>query len=117
MGKKKEEHTEHSTQWYTNKRLYEMIFGKDGLRDDIIALRQDIKQYNGLREDLDETIGKLDEQIEFCSKRMNAEQTEAEVMARIGTEKEKVFFKVLKLVAVLFTVLGTAVALMGLIFW
>jgi len=117
VGNKKEEHTGHSTQWYTNKRLYEMIFGKDGLRDDIIALRQDIKQYNGLREDLDEAMGKLDEQIEFCSKRVNAEQTEVEVMARIEAEKEKVVFKVLKLVAVLFTGLGVGVAIMSHFFW
>jgi hypothetical protein len=76
-----------------------------------------IDKYNGLHEKIDEVVAKVEMQEKRCSETLLAQSTEADVMKRINMAKERLFFKVVKLVAVIFAGLGFFLALAGRYWW
>ena len=50
---------ERRQQWYTNKEIFEMV---QNLRDELRETRDVVKKYNGIRDDLDWCVNKLETQ-------------------------------------------------------
>jgi len=75
-----------------------------------------IDKYNGLHEKLDNIGDRVDAQEKRCSETLITHSTEVEVLRRINREKEVLFFKVVKVVAVVFAGLGFFLAMAGA-FW
>ena len=72
-----------------------------------------IDKYNGLHEKIDEVVSKVEAQEKICFEQLTKHSTEEEVLRRINMAKERLFFKVIKAVAVIFAGLGFFLALAG----